>query len=142
MLRGRVRTSLDLYQKLPDTITTTTHRVAMNTAIISPIQFSGLRINVEKLDPVTVLLYDIAPGQGRIIIEVWGRAWAMTWGGMGDRSIRAFFLSCDDEYLVNKLTCYSIPILKKARKNEDEYLGRIVRAVRQGLLAEMGVAKP
>lgn len=36
-----------------------------------------------KLDPVTVVLQDLGPGCGRLMVECWGSAWSAYWGGMG-----------------------------------------------------------
>jgi hypothetical protein len=78
-----------------------------------------------------------------VTIVCYGRAWSAFWGAMGDdRSIRAFILSCDDGYLVTKLTDFTVTMDKKTREAADEYLLRIVKAVREGLLIEMGVVKP
>lgn len=64
---------------------------------------SILRISqVPGLDPIRVTLDDIGPGQGRINIECWGKAWASYWGGMGSRSISEFFRDCTNEYLIGR----------------------------------------
>lgn len=63
-----------------------------------------LRITeLDRLDPVTVILEDLAPRQGKIIIECYGQSWSAYWGGMGDRSIAEFFCSCSDDYLAGCL---------------------------------------
>lgn len=58
---------------------------------------------VPSLDPIRVMLEDIGPGQGRINIECWGKSWANFFGGMGERTIAQFFVSCDEHYLAGKL---------------------------------------
>lgn len=60
--------------------------------------------NIDKLDPVTVILEDIGPRQGKIIIECYSESWASYWGGMGDRSIAEFFCSCGNDYLIGNLS--------------------------------------
>lgn len=59
---------------------------------------------VEGLDPITVMLEDFGPGQGRITIMCWDEVWKSFWGGMGDRKISQFVCSCDHHYLANKLS--------------------------------------
>ncbi|MEW6647151.1 MAG: hypothetical protein AB1450_08140 [Pseudomonadota bacterium] len=64
-----------------------------------------LRIEgADRLDPIEVFLDDIAPRQGRITINCYGQSWTAYWGGMGDRTIAEFILSCDEDYLANKLS--------------------------------------
>lgn len=58
---------------------------------------------LEKLDPVTVILEDMGPGRGKIIIESFGQSWASFWPAMGSRSIAQFFVSCDQHYLAGNL---------------------------------------
>lgn len=59
---------------------------------------------VPGLDPIRVMLQDIAPGQGRINIECYGQSWANYWGGMGKDSLAQFFVGCDEHYLAGKLS--------------------------------------
>jgi len=56
-----------------------------------------------RLDPITVILEDIGPRQGKIIIECYGQSWSAYWGGMGDNTISEFFCSCDNGYLIGNL---------------------------------------
>jgi len=64
-----------------------------------------LRItDVPHLDPIRVTLDDIGPGQGRINIECYGKAWASYWGAMGkDTALAQFFSRCDNDYLIGNL---------------------------------------
>ena len=63
-----------------------------------------LRITeVPGLDPIRVTFDDIGPGQGRINIECYGKAWAKYWGAMGKESIAQFFITCDNHYLIKNL---------------------------------------
>ncbi|WP_257292967.1 hypothetical protein [Endozoicomonas sp. ONNA1] len=72
----------------------------IETSQITKIALSEL----EALDPVTVILEDIGPRQGKINIECYGQAWSSYWGGMGDRTIAEFFCSCDEHYLAKNLS--------------------------------------
>ena len=76
-----------------------------------------------KLDPITVVLQDVGPGQGRLIVECWCSAWAAYWGGMGDRTLAEFIASCDACYVSGKL------LPSKYTKRDEAYLLRIVEAV-------------
>jgi len=61
--------------------------------------------DVPRLDPIRVTLDDLGPGQGRINIECYGKAWASYWGSMGEETtIAEFFVSCDNGYLINRLS--------------------------------------
>lgn len=55
------------------------------------------------LDPITVILEDIEPRRGKIIIECYGKSWSSYWGGMGERTIAQFFCSCDEHYIAKNL---------------------------------------
>lgn len=58
---------------------------------------------LDHLDPVTVILEDIEPRKGKIIIECYGKSWSAYWGGMGNRTIAEFFCSCDEQYIAGNL---------------------------------------
>lgn len=58
---------------------------------------------LEKLDPVTVILEDMGPGRGKIIIEHFGKSWASFWPAIGGRNIAQFFVSCNQDYLAGNL---------------------------------------
>lgn len=59
---------------------------------------------LDRLDPITVILEDIAPRQGKIIIECYGESWSSYWGGMGQKNIAEFFCCCDKHYLSKNLS--------------------------------------
>lgn len=79
------------------------------------------------LDPVRVIIQDIGPGQGRVIIECFGRAWGCYWPAMGGKTVSEFIIMCDVDYLVNALS-YSRPT-----KSDYAYFSRIVKAVKESL---------
>lgn len=80
-----------------------------------------LRISeVDNLDLINVILDDINPGRGRIMIECYGKAWTAYWGAMGKhRGVATFFCDCDNEYIAKNLQprikreVYCIDKLKK-----------------------------
>jgi len=55
--------------------------------------------DVPHLDTVTVFLEDLGPREGKVTIGCYDKSWSAWWGGIGDRSVRDFFLSCDEHYL-------------------------------------------
>jgi hypothetical protein len=80
-----------------------------------------------NLDRIIVYFYDLDLGQGHVTITCFGQAWTAYFGGMGGIAIREFVCRTYVEYLVGKLG--NAPHLK-ARKKDDEYLGRILRAIK------------
>lgn len=59
---------------------------------------------VKGLDPVSVYLEDYGPGEGKITITCYGKAWTAYWGSMGDFNITDFFLSCNEHYITKNLS--------------------------------------
>jgi len=59
--------------------------------------------NINRLDPVTMYLEDLAPGQGKLTIDCFGKVWTAFWGGMGNENIAKFINSADIDYLAGKL---------------------------------------
>lgn len=55
--------------------------------------------DVPRLDTVTVFLEDLGPREGKVTIGCYDKSWSAWWGGMGERPVRDFFLSCDQHYL-------------------------------------------
>jgi len=62
------------------------------------------------LDPIHVFLEDFEPRKGKITISCYDKSWHSYWGGMGDRTIAEFFLSCDNGYLAKNLSSISSSI--------------------------------
>lgn len=80
-----------------------------------------------KLDPITVVLQDIGPGAGRLIVECYGEAWSAYWGGMGDATLSEFVRDCGPDYITDKL------VRPRMLKRDEAYLQRIVDAVQLAL---------
>ena len=55
------------------------------------------------LDAVTVYVTNYELGQGKLVIECFGDAWAHYWGAMGEQTLQEFMLSANNDYLLNKL---------------------------------------
>lgn len=67
-------------------------------SMVSKITVSG----IPHRDAINIIFEDYRPGCGKATIEVFGDCWSYCWGGMGDRKMESFFLSCGEEYLVDK----------------------------------------
>jgi len=59
--------------------------------------------DVDRLDPVKVMIENLRPGAGNITITCFGKSWTSYWGAMSDRTIQEFFVDCNDSYLINCL---------------------------------------
>jgi hypothetical protein len=59
---------------------------------------------IDRLDPITVLIDDMAVGRGSITICCFGKAWTAYWGAMGDSRIVDFFLNSDVQYIAKNLS--------------------------------------
>ncbi len=75
----------------------------IETTQVTKLLISDLMAEPQKLDPVTVILEDHAPGKGRIIIECYGKSWSSYWGAMGKETIAQFFATCSADYLIGNL---------------------------------------
>lgn len=60
---------------------------------------------LDRLDPVTVILEDIEPGKGKLIIECYGRSWSAYWGSISKPlDVASFVETCSTDYLVGSLS--------------------------------------
>ncbi len=87
---------------------------------------------VESLDSLHVFVEDIGIGQGKITMETSSESWSAYWGGCGSKGVMAFFLSCNNPYLVN---CFSRGINSEVTDydNLDRWLKRaIIKNRREG----------
>ena len=57
----------------------------------------------DGLDAVTVYVTNYELGQGKLVIECYGDAWAQYWPAMGDRTLQEFVLKAENDYLASKL---------------------------------------
>lgn len=76
---------------------------------------------VYGLDPISIYLEDFEPRKGKITISCYDKSWHSYWGGMGDRTIDKFFLSCDNHYIAKNLSTISGNI------NDYEALGKKIK---------------
>lgn len=81
--------------------------------------------DIPGIDPVTVVLEDLGPGRGRLIVECFGQAWSAYWCAMGEtRTVAKFVAASDRDYVVCRLG---------AARRDREYLSKIVDAVKDAL---------
>ena len=90
----------------------------------------------QALDPITVAIQDLATGQGRLMVECYGRAWSTYWGAMGNHDVSSFVRQCGAAYVVDRLWHDG----KRMTKREEGYLTRIVEAVQEALKQRAGAA--
>jgi hypothetical protein len=57
----------------------------------------------DELDNIAVYLEDFDIGQGKIVIECYGKSWSSCWFAMGNKTMAEFFKTADVEYLAGKL---------------------------------------
>jgi hypothetical protein len=83
-----------------------------------------------KLDPIFVVMQDLGPGVGRLLIECYGDAWSGYWGAMGtDYTLERFLLGCSADYIAGKM----LGSQHKRSKQSQAYILRIIEAVRTTL---------
>ena len=70
---------------------------------------------LDRLDPVTIVLENYEPGKGKIIIECYGQSWSSYWGGMSGDPVEEFCCRCDEHYLAKNLA----PGLNSTKKDLD-----------------------
>lgn len=56
--------------------------------------------DVERLDPVRVMIENYEPGKGRITITCFGKAWTSAWFAMGGDTVQEFIKRVSNEYLI------------------------------------------
>ena len=82
-----------------------------------------LLTDLDRLDPISVIIENYKPGAGRIIIECYGRVWTYYWGSMSGQSVQEFFKRCATGYLVDKLE-------PSEDKNDIMYAGTIIEFIK------------
>jgi hypothetical protein len=94
---------------------------------IEPVPAISFTIHDAKaLDPITVVMQDLAPGRGRLIVECFGSAWSAGWGAMAAPTTMDFVRGCSPDYLGDKL----MPTTDRTpSKRERAYVHRIATAL-------------
>lgn len=88
------------------------------------------------LDPITVFIENYAPGQGRMTVRVYDRAWTAAWFAMNGRTLEQFVATCDWDYVHGNLTQgLNGRVLKYVAKSDRDYLKRTILAI-QGVFQQ------
>lgn len=83
------------------------------------------REGLGTLDPISVIVEDYGPGEGKITITCFGEAWSNYWSHMGENNtLMDFFLKCDKHYLVGKL---KTGIEDRIADDDQDALERLLR---------------
>lgn len=56
--------------------------------------------DVERLDPVRVMIENYEPGKGRITVTCFGKAWTGVWFAMGGDTVQEFIKRVSNDYLI------------------------------------------
>lgn len=59
--------------------------------------------DVDRLDPIRVMIENYELGKGRITITCFGKAWTTAWFAMGGDSVQAFIKRVSNDYLIGCL---------------------------------------
>jgi hypothetical protein len=86
-----------------------------------------------RLDPITVIIQDVASGKGRLTVECFGSAWSGFWGATGCETLIEFITQANPGYIAGKMH----PTDRKMPKHEVAYLQRIIDIVHTVLKMEM-----
>ena len=71
---------------------------------------------VERLDPVRVMIENYEPGQGRITVTCYGQAWTGAWFAMGGDTVQEFIKRVSNEYLIG----YFDPQLESTVEDDND----------------------
>ena len=59
--------------------------------------------DLERLDPVRVMIENYEPGKGRVTITCYGKAWTAAWFAMGGDDVQTFIKRMSNDYLIGCL---------------------------------------
>jgi len=75
--------------------------------------------DVAGIDVIALYLEDQGVGRGKAIITCWENSWTAYWGGIGNRTIAEFIISCDNHYLAKNFSRIPIEIDDPDKLIED-----------------------
>ncbi|HEJ0157914.1 TPA: hypothetical protein SLO89_004301 [Klebsiella pneumoniae] len=64
---------------------------------------SFMLTDLERLDPVRVMIENYEPGKGRVTITCYGKAWTAAWFAMGGDDVQTFIKRVSNDYLIGCL---------------------------------------
>lgn len=95
-----------------------------------PIDLRVYRFHPDNLDPIAVYVEQFGPASSRITVQCWARSWTAYWGSHGEAGVEQFVIGAHADYVAENLTWgLNGRILRRAEKNDFNYLLRIVRAI-------------
>lgn len=94
--------------------------------------------DVERLDPVRVMIENYEPGQGRITITCFGKAWTGAWFAMGGDTVQQFIKRVSNDYLIG----YFAPQMSSEVDDDNDantkfVKSEIIKLRRQGELTKL-----
>lgn len=93
--------------------------------------------DVERLDPVRVMIENYEPGKGRITITCFGKAWTGAWFAMGGDSVQEFIKRVSTEYLIGYFSPQMSSTVDDDNDANIEFVkGEIIKLRRQGELTK------
>lgn len=60
--------------------------------------------DLDRLDPVTMILEDLGSGRGKLTVSCYDKSWHAYWGAMGSETIAQFVHTADVHYIAGKLS--------------------------------------
>ena len=87
--------------------------------------------DLERLDPITIIVEDIAEGKANVTIKCFDKSWTSYWGAMGG-DVKDFFSRVNVGYLVN---CFDRGIHEETdEKDVDEMAKTFHKKIRELIL--------
>lgn len=91
--------------------------------------------DVKGVDPILVIMYDVSPGKGYLIVECFGECWSCYWGGMGEGyDVARFVAEAGMDYLGSKMQSAF-----DNRRHRIQYLRKVLGVVQEALKERRGV---
>lgn len=106
-----------------------------------PLTVSALLVVPPRDDSITVVMHDIAPCRGKLVLESASAAWSCCWGAMGDQesplTVREFVMTMPPDYVANCLIRGARGhMLARWQERMPHHLARMVEYVQQALRDE------
>lgn len=91
---------------------------------------------LQNLDPVEVIVDNIAEHKGKITISCYSSSWTAYWGGMAASSVQEFFNYCSNDYLIGCLAPLMRSTIPDKDADEDFIKAKILHARRNSELSK------
>lgn len=93
---------------------------------VKKLRITELLNGPHRLDPVTVYAENFGNGQGKIVVECYGRSWSAYWGAMGC-DLEDFFLSAGTDYIISYFDSAMRPVAYDATQAADRLKEIIIK---------------